>query len=113
MKEIKAFIRRERGLAVVQRLRQADAPGITISVVHAAGYGDEPDYFVRDEDAFQRYPHAMMKVEVVCSDEQADQLAAILQQTASTGHSGDGKIFVSDVREVIRARDGATGEEAL
>jgi nitrogen regulatory protein P-II 1 len=36
-----------------------------------------------------------------------------IQQAARTGRIGDGKIFISDVQEVIRIRTGERGEDAV
>lgn len=59
MKEIKAYIRRSRVNAVVNKLQDAGAPGITIVEVHPVGYGYEPNYFERrfEEDVLKRYQY--------------------------------------------------------
>jgi nitrogen regulatory protein P-II 1 len=36
-----------------------------------------------------------------------------IQQAARTGRIGDGKIFISDIQEVIRIRTGERGEDAV
>ena len=113
MKEIKAYIRRDNAARVVERLQQAGARGITLLDVHAVGYGEEPDYFVRDEDVFTRYHTHMVKLELVCADHDASQLVATVQDAAHTGSRGDGMIFVAEVPQAVRIRDGASGDEAL
>ncbi|MET0980508.1 MAG: P-II family nitrogen regulator, partial [Telluria sp.] len=42
-----------------------------------------------------------------------DQVIDAIQGAARTGKIGDGKIFVSDLSQVIRIRTGETGNEAL
>ena len=42
-----------------------------------------------------------------------EQVIEAIEKSASTGKIGDGKIFVSDVEQVIRIRTGETGEAAL
>ena len=54
-----------------------------------------------------------VKVEVIISDSQVDSVVETIASTAKTGRIGDGKIFVSDISEVIRIRTGERGEEAL
>lgn len=54
-----------------------------------------------------------IKVEVAVSDAMLEQVLEIIQQTATTGKIGDGKIFVFDLKEVVRIRTGETGDEAL
>ena len=54
-----------------------------------------------------------IKIEVVIGD---DQLAAALEaviNAARTGRIGDGKIFVSEISDVIRIRTGETGASAI
>ena len=53
------------------------------------------------------------KVEVTCSDDSLTKVVDTILYAAQTGQTGDGKIFVSDLRDVIRIRTGETGEEAL
>ena len=55
----------------------------------------------------------IMKVEIIISDSQVDSVVETIASTAKPGRIGDGKIFVSDVSEVIRIRTGERGEEAL
>ncbi len=54
-----------------------------------------------------------IKLEVAVSDDQLDQVVDVIVKTANTGKIGDGKIFVSDLEQVIRIRTGETGAEAL
>lgn len=115
MKEIKAYIRRCCVNKVVDELEKAGAPGITIVEIHPVGYGYEPNYFEeRFEDAFKRYRHLqIVKLEVVCSDKGLQRLVETIHRVAHTGAEGDGMIFVSDVVEALRIRDGRRGEQVL
>ena len=54
-----------------------------------------------------------VKVEAAIRDDLVDQVIETIEKAASTGKIGDGKIFVFDVEQVIRIRNGETGEEAL
>jgi nitrogen regulatory protein P-II 2 len=54
-----------------------------------------------------------VKIEAAIKDDLLDQVIEAIEKSASTGKIGDGKIFVSDVEQVIRIRTGETGEEAL
>lgn len=54
-----------------------------------------------------------IKLEVAVSDDQLDQVVEVITKTANTGKIGDGKIFVSNLEQVIRIRTGETGAEAL
>ncbi|MRR50319.1 MAG: P-II family nitrogen regulator [Rhodocyclaceae bacterium] len=54
-----------------------------------------------------------VKIEAGIRADILDQVIEAIEKSASTGKIGDGKIFVSDLEQVIRIRTGETGEEAL
>jgi nitrogen regulatory protein PII len=54
-----------------------------------------------------------LKIEVVVSDAQLEAALGAITKAAHTGKIGDGKIFVSDIAEVIRIRTGETGDQAI
>ena len=54
-----------------------------------------------------------IKLEMVVDDDQAQAAIDALGSTAKTGKIGDGKVFVTDLQEVIRIRTGETGAEAI
>jgi nitrogen regulatory protein P-II 2 len=53
------------------------------------------------------------RLEAAISDDLLDQVVEAIQAAARTGKIGDGKIFVSELSEVIRVRTGETGVGAL
>ena len=54
-----------------------------------------------------------VKIEVVCSDENLQSVVDTVMRTSQTGQIGDGKIFVSNLEEIIRIRTGEKGDDAL
>jgi len=54
-----------------------------------------------------------LKLEIATSGEHLDQIIDAIISAASTGKIGDGKIFVSELEQVVRIRTGETGEEAI
>ena len=54
-----------------------------------------------------------LKIEVVVSDAQLEAAVGAITKSAHTGKIGDGKIFVSEIAEVIRIRTGETGDQAI
>ena len=54
-----------------------------------------------------------VKLEIIVKDDQVDPVIEAIAAAAKTGRIGDGKIFVTDVGEVVRIRTGETGESAL
>ena len=54
-----------------------------------------------------------VKIEAAVGADQVDQVIEAISGAAQTGKSGDGKIFVTTIDQVIRIRTGETGTEAL
>jgi nitrogen regulatory protein P-II 2 len=54
-----------------------------------------------------------VKIEAAVKAEILDRALEVIQKAAQTGKIGDGKIFVSDVEQVVRIRTGETGPDAL
>ncbi|MNL87322.1 Nitrogen regulatory protein P-II [compost metagenome] len=54
-----------------------------------------------------------IKIEVVVADGQLERALEAIAGAARTGRIGDGKIFVSDVLDVMRIRTGETGPAAV
>jgi nitrogen regulatory protein P-II 1 len=54
-----------------------------------------------------------IKIEVVLADDQLDAALEAITNAARTGRIGDGKIFVSEISDVIRIRTGETGASAI
>ena len=54
-----------------------------------------------------------IKIEVVVSDDQLEAALEAIVGAARTGRIGDGKIFVSEITDVLRIRTGETGAAAV
>ena len=54
-----------------------------------------------------------LKLDILIRDDQVAETTKAIEQAAKTGKFGDGKIFVSDVNDVLRIRTGDRGEQAL
>ncbi len=54
-----------------------------------------------------------IKIEVAVRADQVEEVATTIRDAACTGKIGDGKIFVSQIEQVIRIRTGESDEEAL
>ena len=54
-----------------------------------------------------------VKLEIAVADDIVDKAVETIVNAANTGKIGDGKIFVSNLEQVIRIRTGETGEEAI
>jgi len=115
MKEIRTYIRRDEVNELVERLRAAGAPGVSIIDIHPLGYGYEANPFERFKAGIvDRYRYlAIVKLEIVCTDAQLEPLIAVIEDQCRSGLGGDGMIFVCEVVQAIRIGDGARGEPSL
>ena len=112
MKEIKAYIRPEMADRVLSSLEQAGVKGMTVINVSALGNWADPDKSKLSIEYCEKYCSAV-KIELVCSDEDAVKFTNIILEKAHTGNHGDGKIFVSNISESVSIRTKQKGVEAL
>jgi nitrogen regulatory protein P-II 1 len=108
MKEIKAIIQPHMADKVIDGLRETmELPGLIVSTVNAFGGapGDARSEQIEDEP--------MTQIEIVVPDALAETVIATIVRMVRTGRSGDGKVFVREVADVIRIRDGDRGESVL
>ncbi len=54
-----------------------------------------------------------VKVEIAVKSETLEQVVETIVRAANTGKIGDGKVFVSDLEQVVRIRTGETGNDAI
>lgn len=112
MKKIEAIIRPEKLDAVRQALESSGYPGITITEIEGHGKQKGSVQQWRGEQ-YKLDFLPKVKVEIVCVSSDLEKILKVLQQAAVTGSVGDGKIFVSDISEVVRIRTNERGERAL
>ena len=109
MKKIEAVIKPFKLDEVKEALQELGLQGMT--VLEAKGFGrqkGQTELYRGAEYVVDFLPK--IKIEVVVADDQVNAGAVEAIQTAArTGRIGDGKIFISDVLEVIRIRTGETG----
>ena len=112
MKKVEAVIRPEKIDAVRKALEKSGYPGITLSEVE--GHGKQKG--VIQQWRGEKYRIELLpkvKIEIVVTDKDLDRIIDTVVQVSRTGSVGDGKIFVSDIREAIRIRTGEKGEVAI
>ncbi|GKX33761.1 P-II family nitrogen regulator [Hoeflea sp. WL0058] len=112
MKKIEAIIKPFKLDEVKEALQEVGLQGITVT--EAKGFGRQKGHtelYRGAEYVVDFLPK--VKVEVVLSDETVDAAIEAIRNAAQTGRIGDGKIFVSNVEEVIRIRTGETGNDAI
>ncbi len=112
MKKIEAIIKPFKLDEVKEALQELGLQGMT--VLEAKGFGrqkGQTELYRGAEYVVDFLPK--IKIEVVLADDQVAGAVEAIQTAARTGRIGDGKIFVSDVNEVIRIRTGETGPNAI
>ncbi len=112
MKKVEAVIKPFKLDEVKEALSGAGVQGITVSEVK--GFGRQrghTELYRGAEYVVDFLPK--VKLEIIIKDDQLDQVVEAIGSAAKTGRIGDGKIFVTDVNEVIRIRTGERGESAL
>jgi nitrogen regulatory protein P-II 1 len=112
MKKIEAVIKPFKLDEVKEALQDAGVQGMT--VLEAKGYGRQKGHselYRGAEYVIDFLPK--IKIEVVVPDDMVDSVVDAIQAAARTGKIGDGKIFISDVLDVIRIRTGESGAQAV
>ncbi|MGN6424982.1 MAG: P-II family nitrogen regulator [Asticcacaulis sp.] len=112
MKKIEAVIKPFKLDEVKEALQEIGVQGMT--VLEAKGYGRQKGHselYRGAEYVVDFLPK--IKIELVVSDDLATAALEAIQTAARTGKIGDGKIFVSDVLDVVRIRTGESGPQAV
>ena len=113
MKKIEAIIKPFKLSNVKDALHELGISGMTVIDVKGFGRqrgssggmeasGDYDDEFL-----------AKMKLEVIVDDNQVDKVIESIKTSAYSGKIGDGKIFVSNIEQVIRIRTGEKDSDAV
>ena len=102
MKKVEAIIKPFKLEEVKEALSDVGIQGITVSEVK--GFGKTK----KSPDKILEHDHKT-KLEIIVPDELAEMTVKIIQENARTGGKGDGKIFISEVLDVVRIRTGERG----
>lgn len=111
MKKIEAIIRRSKLGELKSALSQLGVQGIT--VLDAGGFGQQRGHPFTTEAEDEVLLVPKYKIEIFTTDAMVQPVLENIAAICSTGHPGDGKIFVSPVEDALRIRTGQKGEEAL
>ncbi len=112
MKKIEAIIRHFKLEEVKDALHNKGVQGMTVTEVR--GFGRQKGHtetYRGAEYAVDFLPK--VKVEVVVGEKELQSVLDTIVNSARTGQVGDGKIFVSDLSEVVRIRTGETAQAAI
>jgi len=104
MKEIKAFVRPNKVDNIVHHLKDAGFENMSISSAEGTGKLQDEDAFVSQK--FSITDSEVAKLELVVKDEDVDKVVQIISEQGKTLNPGDGLIYVSDVNQIYRVKDG-------
>jgi len=112
MKKIEAIIKPFKLDNVKDKLNEIGVKGMTVCDVKGFGRQKGHTELYRGAEYVVDFL-PKIKLDIIVSDEQLDEIVKIVMNAAQSGKIGDGKIFVTDVQDVIRIRTGERGEEAI
>lgn len=112
MKKVEAVLRHYKLEDVKNALTQAGVQGMTVTEVR--GFGRQRGH----KETYRGAEYTVdflpkVKLEVVVADDQVATVIQTVTNIARTGQIGDGKIFVTNLADVIRIRTGETGPDAI
>jgi nitrogen regulatory protein PII len=112
VKKIEAIIKPFKLDEVKSALTKIGIQGLTVTEVR--GFGRQKghtEHYRGAEYVVDFIPK--VKIEVVVADGTVEDVLSVITRTARTGEIGDGKIFVTDLDQVMRIRTGEKGESAV
>lgn len=112
MKFISAIIKPFKLDEVREALSAIGVQGITVTEVKGFGRQKGHTELYRGAEYVVDFL-PKVKLEVAIEDSLLDQVIEAIEQSASTGKIGDGKIFVFDLEQAYRIRTGEAGADAL
>jgi nitrogen regulatory protein P-II 1 len=112
MKKIEAIIQPHKLEEVKEALKAIGIDGMTITEVRGHGRQKGHKEVYRGME-YQVDLLPKVKLELVVTDSQADEVIQTIVAGARTGKIGDGKVFVYDVAQAIRIRNDDRGDGAL
>ena len=112
MKKIEAVIKPFKLDEVREALSEVGVTGLTVTEVKGFGRQKGHTELYRGAEYVVDFL-PKVKVEVILGDALVERAIEAIVRAARTGKIGDGKIFVTDVGQVIRIRTGESGEAAV
>lgn len=112
MQKIEAIIRHFKVEDLKKALLDKGVSGMTITEVR--GFGRQKGHTETYRGTEYRVDFVpKVKLEIVVEDAKLPTVIETITKTAQTGQIGDGKIFVTDLQNVVRIRTGETGRDAI
>jgi nitrogen regulatory protein P-II 1 len=112
MKKVEAIIKPFKLDEVREALSELGVTGLTVTEVKGFGRQKGHTELYRGAEYVVDFL-PKVKVEVIVSDVLVERAIEVVVKAARTGKIGDGKIFVTNVEQVVRIRTGESGEAAV
>lgn len=112
MKKIEAIIKPFKLDEVREALSEVNVTGLTVTDVKGFGRQKGHTELYRGAEYVVDFL-PKVRMEMVVADGMVETAIEAIVKAARTGKIGDGKIFVTDIEQVIRIRTGETGETAV
>ena len=112
MKKVDAIVKPFKLDEVKDKLNEIGVQGITVTEVKGFGRQKGHTELYRGAEYVVDFL-PKVKMEIVIADTQVDEVIDTIMKAAQTGRIGDGKIFGTNLLDVIRIRTGERGEEAI
>lgn len=114
MKQVLALIQRERLDSVIAAVEQEEIGGLTVIPAQGRGKGDRPSISnPRGTGVHKARFNNLDTILIVVDDSQVDRITKLIVDAASRGSKGDGKIFITQVVDVIDIGTKKSGSNAL
>lgn len=112
MKKVEAIVRHFKLEDVKSAITEVGIHGMTVTEVR--GFGRQKGH----KETYRGAEYIVdfmpkVKMEIVVADGDVDKLVEAVVRAARTGQVGDGKIFISNIDQVVRIRTGEQNDEAL
>ena len=112
MKKIEAIIKPLKLSSVNEALHEIGLSGITVLKVRGFGRQRGQDGLIKEQDNADEFRNKV-KIEIIVENENSKSAIKAIQKAAYSGKIGDGKIFISNIDQVIRIRTGEKGKDAV
>ena len=113
MKKIEAIIKPFKLSAVKDALHELGISGMTVIDVKGFGRQRGSSGGIDTDESYDDEFLVKMKLEVIVEDNQVEDVIESIKKSTYSGKIGDGKIFVSNIEQVIRIRTGEKDSDAV
>jgi nitrogen regulatory protein PII len=111
MFKIEAVVRPDKLESVLEKIEKIGYPGVMVTEM--AGHGRQKGLHSGWPDSLRVSFLPKVKLEIVVEKKHMNPVVEAIIQGAHTGEMGDGKIFISEIKDAVRIRTGERGAQAI